>query len=163
LITASYRYPWNEKFKVRRDIMRVEQISVFLENKAGRLAEVSSILSEAGVNIRALSVADTSDFGVLRIIVDDNTKAEKVLKDNGFSMGKTNVVAVEVEDKPGGLHRILDILTRSGINVEYMYSLVTQRNDNAVLIFRFDNIDGAVKLLGENGITVINGSKVHAM
>ena len=143
--------------------MRVEQISIFLENKAGRLAEVTSILSEAGVNIRALSVADTSDFGVLRLIVDDNAKAEKVLKDSGFSVGKTNVVAVEVEDKPGGLHRILSLLTKAGINIEYMYSLVTQRNGNAVLIFRFDNIDGAVKLMEENGIPVINGSKVHAM
>jgi len=143
--------------------MRVEQISVFLENKTGRLAEVTSILGEAGVNIRALSVADTSDFGVLRLIVDDNAKAEKTLKNNGFSVGKTDVVAVEVEDRPGGLHRILEILTSDGINVEYMYSLVTQRNNNAALIFRFDNIDDAVRLLEENGITVINGSKVHAL
>lgn len=143
--------------------MRVEQISIFLENKAGRLAEVTSILSDAGVNIRALSVADTSDFGVLRLIVDDNPKAISILKENGFSVGTTNVLAVEVEDKPGGLNRILEILTREGINVEYMYSLVTQRNGNAVLIFRFDKIDDALKLLEENGITVINGSKVHTL
>jgi len=143
--------------------MRVEQISVFLENKTGRLAEVTSILGEAGVNIRALSVADTSDFGVLRLIVDDNAKAEKTLKNNGFSVGKTDVVAVEVEDRPGGLHHILEKLTSAGINVEYMYSLVAQRNNNAALIFRFDNIDDAVRLLEENGITVINGSKVHAL
>lgn len=143
--------------------MRVEQISIFLENKAGRLAEVTSILYEAGINIRALSVADTSDFGVLRLIVDDNAKAEKILKNNGFSVGKTNVVAVEVEDRPGGLYRILAILTEAEINVEYMYSLVTQKNGNAVLIFRFDNIDSAVKLLDENGIPVINGSKVHTL
>ena len=90
-------------------------------------------------------------------------KPEKVLKDNGFSVGKTNVVAVEVEDRPGGLHRILDFLTKSGINVEYMYSLVTQKNGNAVLIFRFDNTDGALKLLGEHGIPVIHGSEVSAM
>lgn len=143
--------------------MRVEQISIFLENKAGRLAEVTAILSEAGVNIRALSVADTSDFGVLRLIVDNNEKAEKVLKDNGFSVGKTNVVAVEVEDRPGGLHRILEILNGAGLNVEYMYSLVTRRNGNAVMVFRFDNTDEAIKLLTEKGLTVINGSKVHEM
>ena len=143
--------------------MRVEQISIFLENKAGRLAEVTSILSEAGVNIRALSVADTSDFGVLRLIVDNNAKAEKALKDNGFSVGKTHVVAVEVEDKPGGLHRILTLLTQSGINIEYMYSLVTQRNGNAVLIFRFDNLDKAIELLEKNGIPIVNGSKVHGI
>ena len=143
--------------------MRVEQISVFLENKAGRLAEVTAILSEAGVNVRALSVADTSDFGVLRLIVDDNTKAERALKDSGFSVGKTNVVAVEVEDRPGGLHRILDLLNKAGINVEYMYSMVTQSNGNAVLIFRFDNTDGALELLGENNIPVINGSTVYTL
>jgi hypothetical protein len=143
--------------------MRVEQISVFLENKAGRLAEVTSILSEAGVNIRALSVADTSEFGVLRLIVDDNAKAEKVLKDSGFSVGKTHVVAIEVEDKPGGLHNILELLTRENINVEYMYSLVAQRNGNAVLVFRFDHTDEAIELLGKKGIPVVNGSTVYAM
>jgi hypothetical protein len=143
--------------------MRVEQISVFLENKAGRLAEVTGILSEANVNIRALAVADTSDFGVLRLIVDDNSRAEKALKENGFSVGKTDVVAVEVEDRPGGLHKILDLLNKAKINVEYMYSMVTQRNNNAVMIFRFDNIDEAVKLLEKNSISIINGSKVHLL
>jgi len=143
--------------------MRVEQISVFLENKTGRLAEVTSILSDIGVNIRALSVADTSDFGVLRLIVDNNVKAEKALKDNGFSVGKTNVLAIEVEDRPGGLHKILALFTNANINIEYMYSLVTQRNNNAVLIFRFDNTDEAIKLLDKNDITVVDGSKVRAM
>ena len=141
--------------------MRVGQISVFLENKTGRLAEVTEILSEAQINIRALAVADTSDFGVLRLIVDDNEKAEKALKDNGFSVGKTNVIALEVADKPGGLHRILALLTNAGINVEYMYSMVTQHNNNAVMIFRFDNTDNALKLLDEKDIVVINGSDVH--
>ena len=92
--------------------MRAEQISVFLENKAGRLAEVTSILAEADVNIRALALADTSDFGVLRLIVNDNEKAEAALKNRGFTVGKTDVVAVEVEDRPGGLHRILDMGVR---------------------------------------------------
>jgi hypothetical protein len=143
--------------------MRVAQISVFLENRTGRLAEVTGILSEAKINIRALAVADTSDFGILRLILDDNEKAEKVLRDNGFSVGKTNVVAVEVEDKPGGLHRILSLLTQAGINVEYMYSMVTQSNNHAVMIFRFDNTDNALKVLEAGGITVINGSQVHKM
>ncbi|MFH1581440.1 MAG: ACT domain-containing protein, partial [Pseudomonadota bacterium] len=100
--------------------MRAEQISVFLENKAGRLAEVSAILAEADVNIRALALADTSDFGVLRLIVNDNQKAIQALKNRGFTVSKTDIVAVEVEDRPGGLNRILDILHRAGINVEYM-------------------------------------------
>ena len=112
--------------------MRVEQISIFLENKAGRLAEVSRVLSEAGVNIRALSLADTSDFGILRLIVDNNDRAKEVLKERGFTVGKTDVVAVEVEDRPGGLSRILDILSRQNINVEYMYAFVQHSGKDAV-------------------------------
>ena len=90
--------------------MKVEQISIFLENKAGRLAEVTGILGKAEINIRALSLADTSDFGILRLIVNDHEKAKKVLKDHGFTVGRTEVVAVEVEDRPGGLNNILQIL-----------------------------------------------------
>ena len=143
--------------------MRVEQISVFLENKAGRLAEVSRILAEAGINIRALSLADTSDFGILRLIVNNNDKAKEVLSKHGFTVGRTDVVAVEVEDRPGGLHKILDVLFRANINVEYMYAFVQQSGNNAVIIFRFDNLEEAVKVLTANGVTVINGSKVYTM
>jgi len=143
--------------------MRAEQISVFLENKAGRLAEVTAILAEAGVNIRALAVADTSDFGVLRLIVDDNSKAVESLKNHGFTVGKTDVVAVEVEDRPGGLHRILGILHKAEINVEYMYAFVQHSGKNAVMIFRIDNIADAVKILEEHKVTVIDGNKVYTM
>ncbi len=143
--------------------MRAEQISIFLENKAGRLAEVTSILAEADVNIRALAIADTSDFGVLRLIVNDNQRAVEALRNRGFTVGKTDVVAVEVEDRPGGLYRILDLLNKAEINVEYMYAFVTQSGSNAIMIFRFDNIDQAVKLLKENNVTVINGSKVYTL
>ncbi len=143
--------------------MRVEQISIFLENKAGRLAEVTRVLSEAGINIRALSLADTSDFGILRLIVNDTEKAKKTLKENGFTVGKTSVVAVEVEDRPGGLHKILEILRKAGINVEYMYAFVQQSGNNAVLIFRFDNTDEAIKVLLENGVKVIEGKRLYSM
>jgi hypothetical protein len=143
--------------------MRVEQISVFLENKAGRLAEVTRILSEAGVNIRALSLADTSDFGILRLIVNDNDKAKEALKLNGFTVGKTDVVAVEVEDRPGGLHKILSVLHHANVNVEYMYAFVQQSGSNAVIIFRFDNLDEAVRVLTENGVGVIEGKSLYAM
>ena len=143
--------------------MRAKQISVFLENKAGRLAEVAGILAEADVNIRALALADTSDFGVLRLIVNDNQKALAVLKNRGFTVGETDVVAVEVEDKPGGLHRILNILLSAEINVEYMYAFVTQSGSNAIMIFRFESLDEAVNVLQENNVTVINGSKVYTL
>jgi len=143
--------------------MRVEQISIFLENKAGRLAEVARILSEAGVNIRALSLADTSDFGIFRLIVDNNDKAKTALKEQGLTVGKTDVVAVEVDDKPGGLSRILDILSKEQINVEYMYAFVQHSGKDAVIIFRFDDIDAAIKLLLENGVKVIEGKTVYTL
>jgi hypothetical protein len=143
--------------------MKAEQISVFLENKTGRLAEVTGILSEANVNIRALALADTSDFGVLRLIVDDNIKAVKALKNRGYTVGRTDVVAVEVEDRPGGLHRLLDMLNKAEINVEYMYAFVQHSGENAVMIFRIDNIDEAVKVLEEHNVKVINGSKVYTL
>jgi len=143
--------------------MQAEQISIFLENKAGRIAEVTGILSKAGVNIRALSLADTSDFGVLRLIVDDTPKAEAALKDAGFTVRKTNVVAVEVSDRPGGLHQILSLLFDAGISIEYMYAFVRQSGNNAVLIFRFDKPEKAVEVLTGNGISVIAGSKLYTM
>ncbi len=143
--------------------MQAQQISIFLENKAGRLSEVTRILSDAGVNIRALSLADTSDFGVLRLIVDDNEKAENTLKQGGFTVKTTPVVAALVNDRPGGLHGILDLLTRNGINVEYMYAFVQQSGDNAVMIFRFDKLDEAARILSENGVEIIDGDRLYAM
>ena len=143
--------------------MRVEQISVFLENKMGRLAEVTRTLTEAGVNIRALSLADTSDFGILRLIVNNNDKAKAVLKERGFTVGKTDVLAVEVEDNPGGLHKILDMLSGASVNVEYMYAFVQQSGSNAVIIFRFDNLEEAIKVLTANGVTIIEPETLYAI
>lgn len=143
--------------------MRVEQLSIFLENKAGRLAEVTGILAQTGVNIRALSLADTSDFGVLRLIVNDTHKAKEALKSKGFTVSETEVVAVEVPDKPGGLHNILEIMQKSDINVEYMYAFVQQSGNNAVMIFRFENVAQAVKVLESGGITVISGEKLYSL
>ena len=141
--------------------MKVEQISVFLENRAGRLSDVTRTLAEAGINIRALSLADTSDFGILRLIVTDHEKAKKVLKENGFTVGRTNVVPVEVKDTPGGLHNILEILSSNQINVEYMYAFVQQSGKNAVLIFRFDRTDQAIEVLQNNGVKIINGEELY--
>ncbi|MFO7816416.1 MAG: ACT domain-containing protein [Thermodesulfobacteriota bacterium] len=141
--------------------MKVEQISIFLENRAGRLEEVTRTITEAGVNIRALSLADTSDFGILRLIVTDCEKAKKALKENGFTVGRTNVVAAEVEDKPGGLHKILSLLSSNGINVEYMYAFVQQSGKNAVLIFRFDRTDQAIEVLQKEGVKIIPGDELY--
>ncbi|MCL6622599.1 MAG: ACT domain-containing protein [Syntrophobacterales bacterium] len=143
--------------------MKVEQISVFLENKAGRLAEVTRVLGEAGVNIRALSLADTTDFGILRLIVDNYVLARDVLKAKGFTVGKTEVVAIEVPDRPGGLASVLDILAKAGINVEYMYAFVQHSGKNAVIIFRFDNLDEAIALLQQAGIHIYKGEEVYKL
>ncbi len=143
--------------------MRVEQISVFLENKAGRLTEITAVLAEAGVNIRALSMADSSDFGILHLIVNNNDKARTALKEHGFTVAKTDVVAVEVEDRPGGLNRILAILSKHQINVEYMYAFVQHSGKDALMVFRFDDIDGAVELLKKNDVTVLAGDKIYSL
>lgn len=143
--------------------MQAEQISIFLENKAGRLSEVSGIIAAAGVNIRALSLADTSDFGVLRLIVDNNAKAEEALKSAGFTVRKTMVVAVEVPDRPGGLHSILETLYQAKINVEYMYAFVQQSGNNAVMVFRFDQPEEAIEVLAKNSVPVIDGATLYTM
>ena len=141
--------------------MQVEQLSVFLENKSGRLSEVTASLSETNVNIRALALADTSDFGVLRLIVDNTDQALQTLKKNGFTVGKTNVVAVEVADRPGGLHEILTMLHDADINVEYMYAFVRSSGDNAVMIFRIEQDQRAIALLQSQGVAVIDGKRLH--
>jgi len=143
--------------------MKVKQISIFLENKAGRLAEVTNILGEEGINIRALSLADTSDFGILRLIVNDPDKAAKALRGRGFTVGETEVLAVEVPDRPGGLGKILSLLHQAGMNVEYMYAFVERSSDNAVIIFRFDNIDDAIRVLLAKGVTILKGEKVYSL
>ena len=143
--------------------MKVDQLSIFLENRAGRLADVTRVLSEAGVNIRALSLADTSDFGILRLIVSDFEKAKNTLKEKGFTVGRTTVVAVEVNDKPGGLHAILEALQKENINVEYMYAFVQQSGKGAVIIFRFDRTDEAIELLQKNKFNIIPGKTLYSI
>jgi hypothetical protein len=143
--------------------MRVEQIAVFLENKSGRLAEITSVLAANKVNIRALSVADTADFGILRLIVDKVDVAKKALKENGFTVGKTNVVAVEVPDHCGGLAGVLKVIEAARINVEYMYAFVNRSGENAVLIFRFDDMDKAIAALQQANITILTGEQVCSL
>jgi hypothetical protein len=143
--------------------MKVEQISIFMENRSGRLAEVTGILAKADINIRAMSLADTADFGILRLIVNQAAKATQVLKQNGFTVSSTEVVALEVPDRPGGLWGILKTLEAAGINVEYMYAFVQRSGDNAVVMFRFDETDKAVTVLLDAGVRVLKGEEVYAL
>ncbi len=140
--------------------MKVKQISIFLENRAGRLDAVAHLFGEAQVNIRALSLAETSDFGVLRLIVDKPAKASETLDEHNFTYSFTDVVAVEIPDKPGGLAGILDVLTENDINVEYMYAFLEKATDKAVVVFRFDDIEKALAALDSNEINVLNGKKI---
>jgi hypothetical protein len=143
--------------------MKVEQISVFLENRPGGLEQVTGILKDAGINIRTLTLADTSDFGILRMIVNDVEAASRVLKEQGLRISRTNVVAVEVPDRPGGLHGILEVVAKNGINVEYLYAFVERSGENAVIIFRLDAPDKAIEVLKQNGFTVLPGAKLYGL
>jgi len=143
--------------------MKVEQISIFLENNPGGLSEVTRILKDNNINIRALSLADTTDFGILRLIVNDVEKAKEKLKAAGLSVGRTTVVALEVPDTPGGLNGILEALSKESINVEYMYAFIQSSGKNAVIIFRFDNTDRAIEILTGAGFNVLSGEKVYSL
>ena len=142
--------------------MKVEQITIFLENKPGGLEKVTKILKDAPINIRTLAVADTSDFGIVRLIVNNVELATIVLKESGFTVSRTTVVAVEVPDRPGGLHSILEVLAKENINIAYMYAFVEKSGENAVMLFRFDQQDVAIDVLLKNGITVLPGEKLYS-
>ena len=143
--------------------MKLEQLSIFLENRSGRLAEITGILARAGINIRALSLADTADFGILRLIVTQTARAVQVLREGGFTVATNEMVALEVPDRPGGLWEILKVLEGAGLNVEYMYAFVHKATENAVVIFRFDEPDKAGAVLRAAGVRVLAGEEVYAL
>jgi len=141
--------------------MKVEQISIFLENKPGTLAHATRILKEANINIRTLSLAETADFGILRLIVNDVEKTNQILKEAGFRVSKTAVVAVEVPDRPGGLHSIVEAIAEEGINIEYLYAFVEKSGQNAIIIFRFDAPEKAIDVLLKHKFTVVTGEQLY--
>jgi hypothetical protein len=131
--------------------MKVQQISIFMENRAGRLSAVAGLIGEAGINIRALSLADTSDFGILRLIVDQPEKAAQVLRTNHYTFNTTDVVAIEIPDVPGGLALVLDQIQKLKVNVEYMYAFVEKATDKAIVVFRFAHLDDVLDTLVKEG------------
>ncbi len=137
--------------------MTIPQISVFLENKAGQLADITGILSENQVNMRAINIAETTDYGVLRLIVDDAAKASSILLEQGFILTMTPVVGVAVPDTPGGLSKVLGVISGAGIDVEYMYSVFGQKDGLACMIFRVADSDALTAVLEQNGISTIAG------
>ena len=132
----------------------IKQISVFLENKTGALGEVVKFMAENNVNLRALSIADTEDFGILRIITDNPEGTIDKIKEAGYSAKLTNVLAVEIDDKPGSFSKIVDVLSNEGISIEYTYAFLSKKADRAYIIIRADDSEKAVELLKKSGIAV---------
>lgn len=141
--------------------MAVEQISVFLENESGGLADVVDVLAKNAVDLRALSLADETDFGILRLIVDDTDGAAAALKEAGFTVRKTPVVAVAVPDRPGGLATMLNALR--GVAVEYMYAFVQKRGEQAIVVFRFEDVPRAVERLRAAGARILEASDLQGL
>lgn len=141
--------------------MKITQLSVFLENKPGHMSAICRRLAEEGINILTLSLADTQQFGILRLIVQDWEKAKDVLREAGCVVSTTEVVATQIEDRPGGLAHILTILEKAEINVEYMYAFTYREKDRAILVLRFDEPDVAIKTLQENGVNVLGSVELY--
>ncbi|MFP4054153.1 MAG: ACT domain-containing protein [Phycisphaerae bacterium] len=140
--------------------MKINQLSVFLENKPGRLSEPCKILADAGVNILTLSLADTQQFGIMRLILPEWQKGKEALEAAGCVVNVTEVVATEVVDEPGGLAKVLIALEESGVNIEYMYAFTFRRQDRAVLVFRFEDPDKAIQVLQDKGINVVEAAEL---
>ncbi|OJF76750.1 MAG: amino acid-binding protein [Treponema sp. CETP13] len=133
--------------------MKIKQISIFLENTTGRLANVTKILKESGVNLRAIMIADTADFGILRVIVDNPDKALTALKTANFTTKTTEVLAVPVNDKVGAMHDMLKLFEENSINIEYIYASLERAGDTAIIIFKVENPKAGLEVLEANGLT----------
>ncbi|MCX5684699.1 MAG: ACT domain-containing protein [Planctomycetota bacterium] len=142
--------------------MKIKQLSVFLENKPGRLSVPCKALAKAGINILTLSLADTRQFGIMRLVIQEWEKAKQALEGAGCVVNVTEVTAIEVEDRPGGLAKVLEIIEQIGINLEYMYAFTFGSKDTAVIVFRFDNPDAAVKALQAKGVNVIGSVELFS-
>lgn len=141
--------------------MFIKQISVFVENKFGRLANIIDALSKNNIDISALSIADTTDFGILRMIVDDAEKAVLVLKEEGVAVKLTDVIAVALDDKPGGLANVMTTLTENEITIDYMYAFVGKKHGKALMVVKTDDMEKAAKVLTGNHITVMNINDIY--
>lgn len=140
-----------------------KQISVFLENKSGRLAHVTRVLGDAGINIRALSIADTSGFGILRLIVNDPRRAYKILKEAGFTVSETEVIAVRMPDSPGGLASVLDQMSDENINIEYLYAFLGMSGNDALVVFKIEDIEKAKVAFAAKQINILDEQELYTL
>ncbi len=143
--------------------MTIYQISVFVENRLGRLAEITDVLARENIDLRALSIADTSDFGILRLIVDQPDKAVKALRDAGITVSKTEVIAVKLGDHPGALNQVLQELGQEGVIVEYVYAFITRKDEDAYVILRVEDNQKAIEILKKNGNQFLQASDVYGI
>ena len=141
-------------------MMYIKQVSIFVENKKGTIAEVISILGRQGINIRALSVADTADYGILRLIVDDPNRAYDILKDS-YTLKLTDVIGFELPDRPNGLGEILELLHLKNIEIDYVYTFVGHHKDKALCIIKPTDLAGALAILKENNITIVKNEGIY--
>jgi len=141
--------------------MIIKQISVFVENKLGKLTEIMNVLDKNTINIRALSIADTKDFGILRLIVNDPDKAEAILKESDYAVSITKVIAIVVEDRPGALAKAMNILTDSGISVEYMYAFITRSENEAYVVIRVEDNEKAAEVLTKKGVRILKSEEAY--
>ncbi|MDR2398717.1 MAG: ACT domain-containing protein [Spirochaetaceae bacterium] len=135
--------------------MQLKQISVFLENNAGRLGEVTAVLAKAQVNIRAISIADTADFGILRLIVDNTPAAIEALRSGGFTIRETDVAAVEIQDSPGSLAKVMELFQQAKVNIEYLYASLTGKAGKAVVIFKLEDHEKGLRMVKEHGLSTV--------
>lgn len=143
--------------------MKIKQLSIFLENRKGRMRKALDVLEKGGVNIRALSIADTSDFGILRLIVPDPEGTKKLLEDNNFLVKIGEVIAVRMEDEPGSLGKILGILDDNDINLEYLYAFVEETENRAIVLLHPENVDEGIKALQDGGAEVISSEEIYGL
>ncbi len=143
--------------------MIIKQISIFVENKKGRLAEITETLAKAGANIRALSIADTTDFGILRLIVDKPDESAAALKEAGITVSVTNVIAVGIDDVPGAFSKPMRILADAEIDVEYMYAFITRKSERAYVILRVADNEAAAKVLLDKGVELLDEEGFHSL
>ena len=141
----------------------IKQISVFVENKSGRLSDILNVIGKNGIDISALSIADTTDFGIVRMIVNDPDKAAEILKSNNLVVKVTDVIALAVADKPGGLAGEIDKLNNAGISIEYMYAFIGKSDKGALVIVRVENPEKALEVLKDENVTVVSPEEVYRM
>ncbi len=143
--------------------MYVNQLSIFLENKEGRMLNALDIIEKFNVNIRALSIADTSEFGILRLIVTDHIKVKEELEKNNFIVKITKVLAVSISDEPGGLNEVLRLLEKNNINLEYLYAFVEQKTYNAIVILKLEDMEKGFEVLKEGNANIISPEEIYSI